>query len=171
MATRPGRGDQAGGLVCVSKALGMSYPLHPKAVDAIQKLTPDQRYQHFLARLVDWRECYGRLSTEEILLWPHPSFAEIFSPTESHRAFKLEELLDNLLLDGAIQLRVFPTSSDAGKLVDSTTLRTDVLAELTTLGEVWGEEDDEQANAEMHLQLRANIELQQRVAQKQRKPG
>ncbi len=146
----------------------MTYKLHPKAIDAISNLSVEDRYRHFLAKVADWRECYVSVTDRGVLMWPHPAFAERFFKKSREPELITLEALIQWLDSGSTrhsEIYVFPVSlNDDGYQVSWHQLQSDLVGELGTLGEDWGESDDDYS--EPVFKLRADIELESQAGAK-----
>lgn len=123
--------------------------LHQKAIEAISKQNPLQRYQYFMRRVADFETMYGLRDkqgnwasavTEEhdlFSVWPAPEFAKAcavgdwgnYGVTEITVEMFQEEIKAALLSTGSL-VNVFSVSSKAGFIVSPAEFSRDLQNEL-----------------------------------------
>lgn len=123
----------------------MPYKINAREIEAVQALSPAQRYGHFVRRVADWEEVWSLANGdgwvlmaddeghELIPVWPHPHYAEALAigdwaghqPKPIPLADFLEKWLPGMARDGR-RLAVFATREGKGIIVNPLRFKSDL---------------------------------------------
>ena len=128
------------------------YKITEQEIEAIIKLTPQQRYAYFLKRICDWEQVWTLYEDDYIvlneakngklyiLLFPFKDFAEHYATNTrgmkgvSYKSFEINEFLETIIkklqANNVSNALVFPVANGYGLNVSMTDMVKDIQSEL-----------------------------------------
>ncbi|WP_165840090.1 DUF2750 domain-containing protein [Motiliproteus coralliicola] len=126
----------------------MPYKMNEQQFQAVNDLSDDERYRHFISKVADWQQVWGVRNSEGWLtpatpddldyfpFWPHPEYAQRIADEHwpGHEAeefdyeFLITEGLEQLSNDG-MKVAVFPNLGWQCLVLDAKQLLNDLLIE------------------------------------------
>jgi hypothetical protein len=126
----------------------MTYPLNKKEYQSTLRLSPNDRYLHFIARVVEWQQVWGLSSAkgwvvlssdgdECFPVWPHPDYAAAWATDDWSDCWPeavdldtwLERWTPGMEEDGTL-VAVFPKDDEESIVVSPADLKTSLLEEM-----------------------------------------
>ncbi len=125
------------------------YKMHEKQFEAIEALSNNDRFHHFISKVADWEQLWTVRNDEGFLvpvapegfeyfpIWPHPEYAQTITdinfPGHKVEEISIYDFLENWvpkLLDDKIKVAVFPNKEWTFWCIDADDLLAELMEEM-----------------------------------------